>query len=103
MDKFECDEKTLNGLREFQKDIALTHAKLSIEKAISWFSEEVEELKEGIEKKDNQNIKEELAQCLIWCFSIANSLDIDISKIVEDKINLHLKKYPEHYQKSLSR
>lgn len=96
---FKCDVKTLNGLKQFQKDIALTHSKLPIEKAIKWFSEEVVELKEGIDKKDNENIKEELGQCLIWCFSIANSLDIDISKIVEDKINLHLKKYPEHYQK----
>jgi len=97
MDEFKCSEKTIEGLKEFQKEVKETHATLPIEKALSWFEEEVIELKEGIEKNDRENIKEELGQCLIWCVSIANSLDIDISEIVEDDIRLHLKKFPEHY------
>ena len=97
MSEFKCDSKTIEGLKEFQKEIRETHAKLPVEKALSWFEEEVAELREGVEKGDKENMKEELGQCLIWCVSIANSLDIDISDIVEDKILLHLKKYPEHY------
>jgi len=99
MVEFKCDGDTKKGLKKFQSDIANTHAKLPIEKGLSWFSEELQELKEGIAKNDTENIKEELGQCLIWCFSIANTLDINISEIVEDKINLHLKKFPEHYRK----
>ena len=97
MEEFKCAEDTKAGLRNFQEDIKRTHATLPVEKALSWFAEEVEELEEGIEKNDPENIKEELGQCLILCFSIANSLDIDISEIVEDRINLHLKKYPDHF------
>lgn len=92
MDEYKCDPETIEGMKSFQNEIANTHSKLPIDKAISWFEEEIGELKEGIENNDLDNIKEELGDCLVWCASIANSLDIDLSEVVEPKIIKHLKK-----------
>jgi NTP pyrophosphatase (non-canonical NTP hydrolase) len=39
-------------------------------------------------------IKDELADVLIYCFSMANVLDIDISEIVSEKLSKNEVKYP---------
>ena len=41
-------------------------------------------------------IKDELADVLIYCFSMANALNVDISQIVNDKISKNEIKYPVH-------
>ncbi len=40
------------------------------------------------------SIKDELADVLIYCFSMANVLDIDISEIVSEKLSKNEVKYP---------
>lgn len=40
------------------------------------------------------SIKDELADVLIYCFSMANVLDIDISKIISEKLSKNEVKYP---------
>lgn len=37
---------------------------------------------------------EELADVLIYCLSMANRLDIDISSAIEEKLAKNAKKYP---------
>lgn len=94
---YKSDLKNLEGLRGLQHALAKTHAKVSIEKALNWFSSEIGELKQGISSDDKENVREELTQCLIWCLSIANILGIDLSKSFDNEINHHVNKYPEHY------
>lgn len=48
-------------------------------------------------KKDEakvQQVKEELADVLLYCLSMANALDIDLSKAIVDKIEHNKDKYP---------
>jgi len=40
------------------------------------------------------NIKDELADVLIYCLSLANSLDIDISEAIIHKMEKNERKYP---------
>ena len=43
---------------------------------------------------DLQHIKEELADVFIYGFMLADNLNLDIEKIISDKIKLNEKKYP---------
>ena len=40
------------------------------------------------------SVKDELADIIIYCLSLANSLDIDVSQAVTDKIEKNKRKYP---------
>ena len=40
------------------------------------------------------NIKEELADVLIYCLMLADNLHLDVDKIIQDKLELNAKKYP---------
>lgn len=44
--------------------------------------------------KEYIHFKEELADVIIYCLSMANQLNINISEIVEEKIEKNIKKYP---------
>jgi NTP pyrophosphatase (non-canonical NTP hydrolase) len=48
-------------------------------------------------------IKEELADILMYCFSMANSLNIDITKAVLDKLEKNKKKYPVEKAKGIAK
>lgn len=39
-------------------------------------------------------IKEELADVIMYCFLLADRMDLDISEIITDKLALNEKKYP---------
>lgn len=91
---YKLSDPTKKSLVGLQEDINNNYQKTDIDKAISWMSEEMAELKEGIKKKDTENIKEELAQLFIWCISISNILGFKLDNIVEKEINHHLQKYP---------
>ena len=39
-------------------------------------------------------VREELADVLIYCIALANVLDLDITKMVADKVRMNQKKYP---------
>ena len=39
-------------------------------------------------------VKEELADVMIYSLSLANALELDVSSIVQNKIELNAKKYP---------
>ncbi len=43
---------------------------------------------------DLQHIKEELADVFIYGFMLADNLNLDVEKIISDKIKLNEKKYP---------
>lgn len=77
------------------KNLAMS---ISIESAelmelFQWLS-----LEESILLKENklkfEKIKEEIADIIIYCISLGNVLDIDISKAILDKIEKNKAKYP---------
>jgi NTP pyrophosphatase (non-canonical NTP hydrolase) len=39
-------------------------------------------------------VKEELADVLIYCLSLANAIDVDIATIIGNKIRMNADKYP---------
>ena len=41
-----------------------------------------------------QHLKDELADVMIYCFSMANQLDIDVAAIIEEKTKKNGRKYP---------
>lgn len=43
---------------------------------------------------ENEHLKEELADILIYCINLANAYDIDISSCIIDKLHKNAKKYP---------
>jgi len=53
----------------------------------------------GLREKDLdeeklERVKEELADVLLYCLSLANAIDADLTTIVNDKIKLNAEKYP---------
>ena len=51
--------------------------------------------KEEVDKLDKiENIKEELADILIYCMMLADYYNLDIDEIIESKLIKNLKKYP---------
>lgn len=51
------------------------------------------------DSKKMEQIKAELADVVIYCLSMANSLNINLSKAVIEKIELNEKKYPVNIYK----
>lgn len=51
-------------------------------------------IKEDIDSNKLNKIKEELADIIIYSLSLANTIDADVSTIVNDKIKLNAEKYP---------
>jgi dCTP diphosphatase len=45
-------------------------------------------------KRNQQQVKDELADILIYCFNMADTLDIDIATAFRDKLAKAAKKYP---------
>lgn len=43
---------------------------------------------------DFEHLKEEVADVLIYCFMLTDSLEMDIRQIIEEKISKNTKKYP---------
>lgn len=88
INKFHDDHKW----RQFHnaKDLALS---ISIESAellelFQWTTAE-----KGVEN-NYESIEEELADILIYCYTLAEKLGMDIDEIIEKKLVKNLKKYP---------
>lgn len=54
----------------------------------------LEEAKDIKNTDEFEHFKEELADVLIYCVSMANNLELDIVDIIEEKIVKNAKKYP---------
>jgi NTP pyrophosphatase (non-canonical NTP hydrolase) len=51
-------------------------------------------IKEDVDPEKFEKIKEELADVMIYCLSLANTLELDVATIVQDKIKMNAEKYP---------
>jgi len=49
---------------------------------------------EGLDAGRQQRLKEELADIMIYCLSMANSQDLDVSEMIAEKLAMNAEKYP---------
>ena len=90
-------QKTLERIKKFRDDREWKqfHTPSNLAKAISIESGEL--LEEFLWDNDNfnlQNVKEELADVMIYCIHMANALDVNIEDILNMKMDKNEMKYP---------
>jgi NTP pyrophosphatase (non-canonical NTP hydrolase) len=55
------------------------------EATLLWLVEEVGELSEALRRGDEAAVREEVADVMAWCLSLANILGIDVEEALEEK------------------
>lgn len=90
-------QETLERIKKFRDDREWKqfHTPSNLAKAISIESGEL--LEEFLWDNDNfnlQNVKEELADVMIYCIHMANALDVNIEDIINMKMDKNEMKYP---------
>ena len=98
-------KETLERIKKFRddRDWQQFHTPSNLAKAISIESGEL--LEEFLWDNDNfnlQNVKEELADVIIYCIHMANALDVNIEDIINMKMDKNEMKYPVEKTKGKS-
>ncbi len=98
-------KETLERIKKFRddRDWQQFHTPSNLAKAISIESGEL--LEEFLWDNDNfnlQNVKEELADVMIYCIHMANALDVNIEDIINMKMDKNELKYPVEKSKGKS-
>ncbi|MCK9444294.1 MAG: nucleotide pyrophosphohydrolase [Tissierellaceae bacterium] len=105
MDRTTTIEEIKNNIATFvrERDWGKFHSPKNLSMSIAIEASELMEIFQwlSIDKsweinntKESTHLKEELSDVMIYCISLANQLDIDISKAIEDKIRKNALKYP---------
>ncbi len=76
---------------DISKSIIIEAAELL--EIFQWSNMELKDFKK--DKERMEKVKKELADVVIYCFDMASLLDLDMEKIVEDKLDIVAKKYPK--------
>ena len=89
--------KVIDRIRKFRddRDWSQFHTPANLSKAIAIESSEL--LENFLWDEENYNlesVKEELADVLIYCVHMADSLNVDIEEIIDMKMNKNELKYP---------
>ena len=89
-------EELMDEIIKFQKerDWKQFHTPENLAKSISIEAAELLEHFQWGKEYDIGDVSEELADVLIYCFYMADSLDLDISEIILNKIEKNAIKYP---------
>ena len=98
-------KETMERIKKFRDDREWKqfHTPSNLAKAISIESGEL--LEEFLWDNDNfnlQNVKEELADVMIYCIHMANALDVNIEDIINMKMDKNEMKYPVEKAKGKS-
>ena len=98
-------KETMERIKKFRddRDWQQFHTLSNLAKAISIESGEL--LEEFLWDNDNfnlQNVKEELADVMIYCIHMANALDVNIEDIINMKMDKNEMKYPVEKAKGKS-
>ena len=98
-------KETMERIKKFRddRDWQQFHTPSNLAKAISIESGEL--LEEFLWDNDNfnlQNVKEELADVMIYCIHMANALDVNIEDIINMKMDKNEMKYPVEKAKGKS-
>lgn len=65
-----------------------------LQKLFLWVPQKVSDRAKKKDSAIRKKVEQELADILIYCLSFADRLDIDVPKIIKDKIRLNRKRYP---------
>jgi NTP pyrophosphatase (non-canonical NTP hydrolase) len=80
------------------------HTPANLAKSISIEANELLEHFQWNEKKFNKKeIILELADVLVYCYLMADTLDVDVEKIITDKLKISDKKYPKELVRGSSK
>ena len=98
-------KETMERIKKFRddRDWQQFHTPSNLANAISIESGEL--LEEFLWDNDNfnlQNVKEELADVMIYCIHMANALDVNIEDIINMKMDKNEMKYPVEKAKGKS-
>jgi len=90
------NEELLAALRHFvaERNWQQFHTAENLAKSISIESAELLELFQWSEPSNREDIKDELADVLTYCILLADKYDLDIEKIVREKLEKTKAKYP---------
>lgn len=79
-------------IREFQKLMREIYGerdrRRGVEKTYMWMVEEMGELVRAIRRKNEEEIKNELADVVAWIFSLANLLEIDVENALKKYVTV---------------
>jgi dCTP diphosphatase len=90
------NQKILAALRQFvaERNWQQFHTPENLAKSISIESAELLELFQWSEPSDIEDIKDELADVLTYCLLLADKYDLDVEKIILEKLEKTKDKYP---------
>ena len=90
------NEELMAALRQFvaERNWKQFHTPENLAKSISIESAELLELFQWSEPSNLEDIKDELADVLTYCILLADKYDLDIEKIVLEKLEKTKAKYP---------
>lgn len=90
--KFVADRnwKQFHNPKNLSMSIAIEASELM--EIFQWMTEE--EAWDVNNSSESTHLKEELSDVIIYCMSLANQLDIDITVAIEDKLKKNAIKYP---------
>ena len=95
-------EETIKKILEFRdsRDWKQYHSGKDLSISICLEASELLEIfqwsKEEVDKFDKlENIKEELADVLMYCYMLADYYELNIDEIIKEKLIKNLKKYPD--------
>ena len=89
-------DKIIQELKKFQKerDWEKFHTPENLAKSISIEAAELLEHFQWQKEYDESEVAEELADVLIYCIYMADTMDFDIEEIISDKMEKNAIKYP---------
>ena len=87
----ERDWEKFHNPKNLSMSIAIESAELM--ELFQWKS--IEESVNGLSSEDRANIKDEVADIMIYCLSLCNKLNIDIEEAILKKMEKNKKKYPK--------
>lgn len=79
------------------------HTPENLAKSIVLESSELLENFQWNSNYDNENIKDELADVMIYCLLLADTLNVDLKEIIHHKLDKNEKKYPVNKVKGSSK
>ena len=98
-------EETINRIRKFREDREWDqfHTPSNLAKAISIESGELLENFLWDDNYDKEEVCDELADVMIYCLHMADSLGVNIEDIINNKMDKNEKKYPVEKAKGTSK